>query len=944
MENMRKIMKMIGVVTIVIMLLSLSYNSVAQTVDERNRTAVTLVADVLDQLPAQDINEYNTLMSELLSNTMENVRELIALWSPSNNGANDKIEYALYGMSDFVTSPEGMTFRDDLFSTLIQLFESSDDDEIRMILVNMIGKFANAKEMSLIMKYAENEALEDAVMRAVISVSGTEAMIRSAMREDKINRKLLAYAAGYKRIPKTESILISWLEGADDNLKSNVYYALSEVGTATSVPVLAQAAAETDYSLESTNATAYYLRLLYNIASNSMGEVMKDIKNSTVNDTVLIDNELKKLFKVKKVNVKTSAMEIMAAMHGEDAVEPLVKMVKNKDPQVRNTALRLLKPYATPAVRTAVVVKAKKTVVKVDVLNWLASLHDSTQKEFINKQLKSKKPDVAEAAILAVGASEEPEELVSLVSVIGKNHDDLLKSVLCSYKFNVYFVLDSALNCGVQQQLFALDVLSDRSCPGVYGKVNAMLESDNAEIKDAAYKALAGVTSPTNINTLKDMLISVDERYVPDVQNALIKALSFLDGIRVDDFMSSIKKLGDDKKPRFFKVWASLDNDKALTNLVDSYNKGINPDKALEALLTVDNYSIAPMLLDIAKRNRTMSDTIYDRYVTLVRNADISDVERMSCYRNLLALNPSYYIKNKVMNAISETDSYAGLMMVADYVNDVNTVQSAANAVLAIACRNPQYNGSEIIQLLERIKNVFNDEDAAYKKTQIDEHIKKIAKVPAYQLSESEQKEGFVILFDGTNLDQWIGDKTNYVVRDGNIYVSANYGNDGNLYTVKEYDNFVLRFEFCFTRPGVNNGVGIRTPMNVDAAYEGMEIQILDHDAPIYKGLHDYQVHGSVYGVIPAKRYVFPELGTWITEEIVADGDNIKVTVNGEVILDGNIRKACNGRNMGPEGMKGNPNTVDGNNHPGLFNKKGHISFCGHGEGLLLRNIRIKEL
>ena len=132
--------------------------------------------------------------------------------------------------------------------------------------------------------------------------------------------------------------------------------------------------------------------------------------------------------------------------------------------------------------------------------------------------------------------------------------------------------------------------------------------------------------------------------------------------------------------------------------------------------------------------------------------------------------------------------------------------------------------------------------------------------------------------------------------------------------------------------------------MNVDAAYEGMEIQILDHDAPIYKGLHDYQVHGSVYGVIPAKRYVFPELGTWITEEIVADGDNIKVTVNGVVILDGNIRKACNGRNMGPEGMKGNPNTVDGNNHPGLFNKKGHISFCGHGEGLLLRNIRIKEL
>ena len=84
-------------------------------------------------------------------------------------------------------------------------------------------------------------------------------------------------------------------------------------------------------------------------------------------------------------------------------------------------------------------------------------------------------------------------------------------------------------------------------------------------------------------------------------------------------------------------------------------------------------------------------------------------------------------------------------------------------------------------------------------------------------------------------------------------------------------------------REGVNNGVGIRTPMGVDAAYEGMEIQILDHDAPIYKGLREYQQHGSVYGIIPAKRVKFPALGEWNTEEIRAVGDRITVTVNGEL-------------------------------------------------------------
>ena len=193
-------------------------------------------------------------------------------------------------------------------------------------------------------------------------------------------------------------------------------------------------------------------------------------------------------------------------------------------------------------------------------------------------------------------------------------------------------------------------------------------------------------------------------------------------------------------------------------------------------------------------------------------------------------------------------------------------------------------------------------------------------------------------------MHKWTGNTTNYVPLDGTIYVTAQYGGSGNLYTKKEYADFILRFEFQFVQEGVNNGIGIRTPMGVDAAYHGMEIQILDHDAPIYKNLREYQQHGSVYGIIPAKRVKFPSLGTWNVEEIRAVGDRITVTVNGEVILDGNIREACKGHNVAPDGSERNPYTVDGRNHPGLFNKRGHIGLLGHGPGIRFRNIRIKEL
>src|SRR5262245_42710844 len=75
-----------------------------------------------------------------------------------------------------------------------------------------------------------------------------------------------------------------------------------------------------------------------------------------------------------------------------------------------------------------------------------------------------------------------------------------------------------------------------------------------------------------------------------------------------------------------------------------------------------------------------------------------------------------------------------------------------------------------------------------------------------------KDEKGFVALFDGKSLNGWTlvrGHGPGYVVQDGTIVCPVEGG--GNLYTEKEYANFVLRFEFK-TEPGGNNGVGIRAP------------------------------------------------------------------------------------------------------------------------------------
>jgi len=190
----------------------------------------------------------------------------------------------------------------------------------------------------------------------------------------------------------------------------------------------------------------------------------------------------------------------------------------------------------------------------------------------------------------------------------------------------------------------------------------------------------------------------------------------------------------------------------------------------------------------------------------------------------------------------------------------------------------------------------------------------------------------FTSLFekDADLATNWIGNTQGYKVENNTLIAQPRCG---NIYTAKEYQDYVLRFEFKLA-PHANNGIGLRAPHPQDKsvkrhipAYSTVEIQILDNTHPKYAKLKDHQFHGSAYGIAAAKRGFLKPLGEWNYQEIHLQGSHLQVILNGEKILDCDIASGDAGKYA-----KGRDRT------------SGHIAIAGHGPGVTFRNISVAEL
>lgn len=154
------------------------------------------------------------------------------------------------------------------------------------------------------------------------------------------------------------------------------------------------------------------------------------------------------------------------------------------------------------------------------------------------------------------------------------------------------------------------------------------------------------------------------------------------------------------------------------------------------------------------------------------------------------------------------------------------------------------------------------------------------------------------------------------------------------LMSERTYGDFILEFEFKLGERG-NSGLALRAPLKGDPAFDGLELQMADlRYNPEAKA---DELTGSLYRAVAPREQVYKPT-EWNKYEIACQGPELKVVLNGTLILDVNLNRETQ-----------RPKRHDGTEAPALKDRprRGHIGFqelSRDGSHVEIRNVRLQVL
>jgi HEAT repeat protein len=718
----------------------------AQAVKSKVRTLV-------DRFPAQNTEERQNLASDVIGLGPEGILEICGMLIPPGTGDDTGARYALSALATHV-SQKGMERERELYAkTLIKGLDRQTNKEVQAFLIRLLQRAGKEESVKPLKEYLADQKLCEPATQALLAIGtqGAEkALLKALKRATGANRITLIKALGELQSKEATKKILPFADDSNDALRQVTLFALANIGDPLAESALRTVSLEAP-SYERTRAPSLYL--LYARRLSESGHKK---------ECVAICRQLIASYTApQESHIPCTALTLLADALGKNAFEDLLQAMDSPDQELRARALELADrvPGEDATAKWIEKLEAASPDVQAQIIAMLGRRGDATVLPVLREKLKSPHKFVKLASIPAaarLGKEVVFPDLLPLLRTDQKDEIAAVKQAMLGFPSQLLIpesvkILD---NLPPPSRVALMEILSERHAKEHVDIFFAKAQSGNEDIRQAALKGLTNLACPQDLTRLIEMLLETESNQdIRLIQNAIVAA-----AIQIEDkenraglLLEALQSAKEEKQPGLLRPLSRIGGKNALRTVIgktESENPQIQT-VAISVLADWPDFEATEHLSAIWKdtENQKYLLVAIKGYGRLVHESDMDAEQKLERYKEVLGHVSYPAAKAVVLGRLGAIPSIDAFKIAASFLDMPEMRSQAAGAVARLAFSEiaieTEFSRPQLLSIFQKTaRNVEN----AYSRQRLDERIGIMLK-----------DEGFVPLFNGTDLSGWKG-------------------------------------------------------------------------------------------------------------------------------------------------------------------------------------------
>lgn len=887
------------------------------------------ITRLIVNMPADEKEEEIWVNKQLTAFGAEAVQALSSMLTDPAVGSDLKARYALSSLANYTAGVGSEPDKQIFESALLVEIKKDRPIEVKGFLLEQLILTGSDRSVPVLESLLAHERLFNDALKVLLTVNTASAAeaIRNTVPSVNGEQKIaMIKALGEFEDKSATEQLMEFAASDEWPIKRMSLSALANIGDPGLSRYYEEAIREYEGFRES-EIVSYYLQYANRLANEGFTD-----ESNTIAEYFLQSDFSE--------HIKNSALQIRFHLYGEDILDDLLETAQFSEPLRAKSALVMINSLEESDV-TEQIVDALESVRESNKIYFIEALGERGDKSAAST-LRSLTGDTnneiriaALYSLYQLEGSIDPGLVIMALNDLQSDEDVLrVEELLLQLESEniVNTIADALPDASLKAKPVLIQLLTVRLADQYRDQVRTELDTDDENVRIAAYEYLGSLGVEEDAGTLFNLMgknVSDEEQSVLQDAFASVVNRSFSDADRNDLIGQYYSEGTTGQKAQLIQAVTKIegiDNAETLSRGLNHENREVQ-FATIQSLSEWNSADALPLLIRaVPMMSGEDQLAVISRYVQLANNLGGTLNQKEQRLHELFNSSQSEDSKISVLEQFEQADDLLALRAVSVYFTNGNenirnaAYQTASNLLF------PHYNEDTVgIEGTMAALAVLNEDSREKIKSILAEKAELEREDSVEDETDKEPKYG--TLFNGINLEGWqiIGTPGTWGVEDGILFTDGD--GSGWLSTENRYDNFLIELEYRVLEGG-NSGLFLRSPREGNPAYEGLEIQILDDYADQYSDLKPWQFTGSIYFEEAASKRVTKPAGEWQSLKVRAEGPEIQVTLNGELIVNTSL---INYMNNVP-------------NHPGLLKRSGFIGLQNHGDRVEFRNIKISEI